>query len=79
MQAVSKLEQLKSLMVAGYWHKAISLASKFHELGDHKTEITRAQAAITNPSFYRQLGQDPDAIVSAGIEALKARYAKYFI
>lgn len=71
---VKKIDLLRDHMAAGQWHDAIKLAAKFPRLGDHKAAITRAKDAIVNPGFCRQLGRDPDALIDAGIAALRDRY-----
>lgn len=71
----TKLSVLLGFMQAGEWRKALSLAAKFHDLGAHKKQITRAHDALQNPEFYRQIGKDPEALVREGVEALKERYA----
>lgn len=70
----SKLDQLAALMKAGRWEKALALAAKFQDLGEHARAITRGDNAAKRPDFYRQIKQDPGALVAAGIAALKARY-----
>jgi hypothetical protein len=69
-----KIVILRRHMDAGDWREALRLAAGFGRLGEHKAPITRAWEALQRPGFYRQLGRDPDALVAAGIEALKARY-----
>lgn len=73
-QPVPKLTLLLELMAAERWPEALRMAAGFGRLGAHKAPITRAWNALQRPGFYRQLGQDPDAHVQAGIAALKARY-----
>lgn len=73
-QPETKLSKLLALMRAGEWGKAMSLAAKFGELGEHKAAITRAHNAALNPAFYTQLHQSPAEHIQAGIAALKARY-----
>jgi len=46
-----KTDILKQIMAAGDWPGALSLASKFPRLGEHKVAITRDHGAITNPGF----------------------------
>lgn len=72
--AVPKIDQLRAFAAAGDWHSALRLAAKFQDLGDHKREITAGAEALARPGFYRQIKKDPDALVAAGIAALKARY-----
>jgi hypothetical protein len=40
----------------------------------HEETIKLAWAAASNPDFYRQLKKDPDALVAAGVAALKLLY-----
>jgi len=72
----TKLSKLVDLMTTGKWDAALSMASKFPRLGEHADDITRGDAAIKNRRFYTQIGQNPDELRSAGIAALKKRYAK---
>lgn len=73
-QPRTKLSQVREAMAAGDWQKAISIAAKFPDLGEHKAEITRAHGAYTNPGFYAQIGKDVEALKEAGKQALKLRY-----
>lgn len=62
-------------MAAGDWTDALRIAARFPRLGEHKEVITRAWAALTNRAVYEQMGHDVDSLVSAGVAALKTRYA----
>lgn len=70
----SKLSILLEHMESGRMHDALKLAAKFPNLGKYKAAITRGADALKHPEFYRQLGKDPDALVAAGIAALRIRY-----
>lgn len=70
----TKLSILLDHMRGGDWVRALSLASKFHDLGEHKEAITRGHNAAVRPEFYRQIRRNPEADFAAGVEALKARY-----
>lgn len=72
----TKLSILKDHMEAGDWNKALSMAAKFQQLGKHRDAIKLAHEAITHPSFYSQLGKNPDVLRTQGIEALKSKYTK---
>ena len=72
----TKLSRLCDFMAAGDWPAALRLAATFPRLGDHRDAITRGREACARPDFYRQIGKDPDALVAAGVAALKARYAR---
>ncbi len=69
-----KIDKLAAHMRSGNWQAALSLAAKFPRLGAHAAVIRRAHEATQQPAFYRQIGMDPEQLVQAGVEALKARY-----
>jgi hypothetical protein len=62
------------LVAAEHWVPALKLAAKSKVLGKHRDAIQKAWSAIQRPDVYRELGQDPDALIAAGIAALKERY-----
>jgi len=70
----TKLAALKTAFAAGDQMGALRIAAKFPRLGDEATAITRAWAAYSNPEFYRQIGQDPDALIAVGVDALRDKY-----
>ena len=70
----TKLSQIKDAAAVGDWPKALRIASKFSDLGEHKAAIMRGHEAHANARFYAQLGRDPEALIADGIAALKARY-----
>lgn len=74
MARETKISRLRRHAAAGEWEEAISIASRFPDLGEERGAITRAQSARRNPAFYRQIGRDPDEAFAEGIEALRRRY-----
>lgn len=68
------IDKLNILMDANEWEKAIKLAAKWPDLGEHKATIQRGASALLSPNFYRQIGQNPDELIKAAKEALIARY-----
>jgi len=70
----TKISILREFMAAGQWREAIKLAASFPRLGDERGAILSARGAFTNPSFYRQIGKDPEALIAAGRDALTRRY-----
>ena len=73
-EPASKLSKLKEAAAGGNWILAISIASKFHELGAQKDAIMKAREACCRPDFQRQIGRDPAMLIGAGIVAIKVRY-----
>ena len=70
----TKLSILKNHASTGDWKRALAIAAKFHDLGEHRNAILDAHIALTNPRWTRGLGKNVDAVISAGILALCARY-----
>ena len=75
---VKKIDQLSALMRSGDWNAAIKFAAKFPRLDTHRDAILSASSALLSPDFYRSMGRDVDAIVAAGVAALKDRYPKHY-
>jgi hypothetical protein len=73
----TKLGALVEYMKNQEWEKALQLASTFHDLGKHENAIKRAQQAIKNPRFAKQIGVFPEVALQEGIKALKEKYWKY--
>lgn len=38
-------------------------------------EIKDAQLAFSNPSFYRQIGKNPDAVIENAIKVMQVKFA----
>lgn len=72
-----KIDILSQLMKSGDWVRAIKYAAKFPRLDKHRDDILTASSAILNPSFYKQIGKDPSALIDTAIAALKDRYPKH--
>lgn len=65
-----KIDTLRVAMGVGNWKKAVSIASKFPRLGEHKKAIKQGQDAYTSPHFAKQLGMDPVEIQAAAQAAV---------
>lgn len=65
---------LKEAAHANDWRKAVSIAAKFHRLGDIRGVVLDAHLAFTNPRFLTQIGKDVDSTISAGIKAIIVAY-----
>lgn len=72
---ITASNKLEKLLREGDYSKALSLAAKFPKLGKHKEQIRLGHEANQHPSFYKQIGKNPDQLVADGIAALKERYA----
>jgi hypothetical protein len=72
---MTKLQALREKLAVGDEIGALRIASQFPRLGVHRDRILLGWNARTNPSFYTQLGKDPEALFRDAIAALKERYA----
>lgn len=70
----TKLSAVRAAYLAGDYRAAVLAAAKFQDLGEQRNAILSAREAYLRPDFQRQLGRDPEALKSAGIAALNARY-----
>ena len=71
----TKASQLRQMIAAEDWTGALRMAAKFPQLGAQREAIQLGWSALSQPGFYRQIGKDPDALVRAGVQALKERYS----
>lgn len=67
--------ELLEAMKNHHWSRALAIAAGFSQLGKHRDAITRGHQAVVRPDFYLAIHKDPEALVAAGIAALKERYA----
>lgn len=70
----TKLSQIRAAVAANDWRKALAIAARFPQLGQHKAAIVTAHECLAHPGFYRQLGKDEAALIDAGKAALRERY-----
>ena len=76
---IKKIDQLRELMLSERWDEALSLASKFEDLGDHAKEIRMAHGANLSPAMYQQMGHDLSRLRNIGISALMMRYRRFYL
>lgn len=74
MTPPKKIDLLRAAWAAGDRPGALKIAARFPDLGEHADPIRRAHDAALRPAMYRQMKRDPEAIITAGYEALAARY-----
>lgn len=68
------IDKLKIYIDTQQWDKALALAAKVCNLKEFKVDISRGNAAVKSPIFYKQIGQDPQQLIETGIKALKEFY-----
>ena len=70
----TKISEVRAAVAASDWRKALAIAARFPQLGDHRKPIVTAHECLAHPGFYRQLGKDEAALVEAGKAAMRERY-----
>lgn len=70
----TQLEKLRNFMRAGDYYRALRLAAGWGRLGEARDAIQRGWAAMGNPDFYLEIGQDPDELIRRGIATINDRY-----
>ena len=73
--SMAKIDDLRVMMQAEDWPGALRRAARFPRLGALDEPIRLGWSAMSNPGFYRQIHKDPDAMIQAGIQALRERYS----
>ena len=54
---------------------ALRIAARFFDRSEATITFKRGMDAHNNPGFYRQLGKDPDWLLSAALELLARRFS----
>jgi hypothetical protein len=72
----SKTEIIRTTLDRGDWLSALRVASRFHDRSSDTLLFKRGFDAYQNPDFYRQLGKDPEKLVTAAIKRLKTRFCR---
>lgn len=70
----TKSKQITDLLESGNERGALRLAAKFFDRGQATALYKKANDALNNPGFYRQVGQCPDALAGEAITHLKERF-----
>lgn len=74
IELTSKTDQLTDAWLAGDKIGALRIASRFFDRSQETQTFKRGWDAHSNPSFYRQLGRDPDALTNAALAALAVKF-----
>jgi len=72
----SKTILIRTALARGDWLSALRVAARFHDRSEDTRLFKRGFDAHQNPSFYRQLGKDPDQLIGAAMKRLKARFRR---
>jgi hypothetical protein len=72
----TKSQEIREALAAGDRLAALRIAARFFDRSPDTLTYKRGFDAFNHPDFYRQLGQDPQQLVTAAIDLLQARFAE---
>lgn len=70
----SKLDQLRTLWENGDRLGALRIASKYFDRSPATKTMKRGWDAYSNPSFYRQINRDPEALVGEAMRVMATKF-----
>jgi hypothetical protein len=69
-----KTDQIRAAWVAGDRIGALRIAARFFDRSVATRIFKRGMDAYNNPRFYRQLGNDPEQLITNALELLAKRF-----
>jgi hypothetical protein len=69
-----KTDKIRAAWHAGDRIGALRIAARFFDRSDDTRTFKRGIDAYNNPSFYRQLGKDPEQLIAAALELLAKKF-----
>jgi hypothetical protein len=69
-----KTDRIRTAWAAGDCMGALRIAAKFFDRSEATQSFKRGMDAYNNPEFYRQLGKDPDLLVTLAVKLLQERF-----
>jgi hypothetical protein len=69
-----KTDQIRAAWAAGDRIGALRIAARFFDRSDATKAFQRGMNAYNHPGFYRQLGKEPQEVVTAALEILAKRF-----
>jgi hypothetical protein len=70
----SKTQQIRDALAAGDRISALRIASRFHDRSRDTMIFKRGFDAHNNPSFYCQIGKDPEQLTARAFALLEIRF-----
>jgi hypothetical protein len=71
---ISKCDQMRAAWAADDKIAALRIAAHFFDRSDDTKTFKRGMDAYNNPSFYLQLGKDPDLLIAEALELLSKKF-----
>ena len=69
-----KVDQLRDAWNTGDQIAALGIAARFFDRSNETMIFKRGMDANNHPDFYRQLGKEPQELVTAALEILARRF-----
>jgi hypothetical protein len=69
-----KTDQIRTTWAAVDQIGALRIAARFFDRSDATKAFQRGMNAYNHPGFYRQLGKEPQEVVTAALEILAKRF-----
>jgi hypothetical protein len=74
MARVCKTDQIRIAWAAGDQFGALRIAAQFFDRSTATKTFQRGMNANNHPGFYRQLGKEPQELVTAALALLQKRF-----
>jgi hypothetical protein len=71
---ICKSDQIRAAWGAGDRIGALRIAARFFDPSSDTKTFKRGMDAYNNPGFYRQLGKDPEQLMTAALELLAKKF-----
>jgi len=70
----TKSQQIRDALNAGDEISALRIAAHFHDRSSRTKVYKRGIDAHNHPSFYRQLGKDPEQLIATALAVLRSHF-----
>jgi hypothetical protein len=70
-----KTDRIRAAWAVGDRIGALRIAARFFDRSEATKAFKRGMDAHNNPEFYRQIGKDPDSLLSAALQLLARRFS----
>jgi hypothetical protein len=71
----TKCDKIHAAWAAGDQIGALRIAARFFDRSEATKAFKRGMDAHNNPQFYRQLGKDPELLLSTALELLARKFS----
>jgi hypothetical protein len=70
----SKTDQIRTAWASGDRIRALRIAAQFFDRSDATKTFQRGVDANNHPGFYRQIGHEPQELITAALDLLAERF-----